>query len=76
MKHINLIQLSVGDFIAPDCIAKWYEELPKRKNGQLDKRNTQSKEFNAYISCMDKLSIKAMQSNVPFKLMSKSEWYI
>lgn len=76
MEYTNTIQLSTGDFICPNCIAKWYEELPKRKDGKLDKRNPQSKEFNAYIAYMDQLSIEAMQSNAPFKLMSKSEWDI
>ena len=73
---MEVIELSAGIYPAPKCISDWYKELPKRKDGQLDKRNQGSKEFNAYVSQMEHLSIQAMQNNVPFRLMSKSEWWI
>ncbi len=73
---MNVIELSVGVYQAPECITKWYEELPKRKDGRLDKRNPSAKEFNSYIAQMEHLSIQAMQNNVPFRLMTKSEWWL
>lgn len=74
--QMNVIELSVGVYPAPECISEWYKSLPKRKDGQLDKRNPESKEFNAYVTYMDQLSIHAVQNDEPFKLMSKSEWWI
>lgn len=73
---MEVIELSAGIYPAPKCISDWYKELPKRKDGQLDKRNQDSKEFNAYVSQMEHLSIQAMQNDEPFRLMSKSEWWI
>ena len=73
---MNVIELSAGVYPAPECISEWHKSLPKRKDGQLDKRNPESKEFNAYVSQMEHLSIQAMHNNVPFRLMSKSEWWI
>jgi hypothetical protein len=73
---MNVIELSVGVYPAPECIAKWYEELPKRKDGTPDKRSPSSNEFFKYISNMEHLSIQAMQNNLPFRLMTKSEWWL
>ncbi len=41
-----LIELSAGVYPTPECISEWYKGLPKRKDGQLDKRNPESKKFN------------------------------
>jgi hypothetical protein len=74
--QMNTIELSVGVYESPECISSWYNELLKRKNGQPDKRDPEAKEFYSYMRQMEVLSIQAMQNNVPFRLMTKSEWYI
>jgi hypothetical protein len=73
---MNVIELSVGLYAAPECITQWQESIPKRKDGRLDRRNPDAKEFYRYIDNMEYLSIQAMQNNEPFRLMSKSEWWI
>lgn len=73
---MNTIELSAGIYKAPECITNWHNELLKRKNGQPDRRDPKAKEFYSYMRQMEMLSIQAMQNNVPFRLMTKSEWWI
>jgi hypothetical protein len=74
--QMNVIELSVGVYPVPECISQWQQSIPKRKDGQLDRRNPEAKEFHRYIDNMEYLSIQAMQNNIPFRLMTKSEWWI
>ena len=73
---MNVLELSTGIYQVPECISNWYNELLKRKNSKPDKRDPKAKKFYHYLDQMEMLSIQAMQNNVPFRLMTKSEWWI
>ena len=73
---METIELSCGIYKAPDCIVSWRNGIRKRKHGGLDLRDPKAKEFNSYIANMEHLSIQALSNNIPFRLMTKSEWWL
>lgn len=73
---MGTIELSYGIFKAPDCIAEWYKELKKNKDGSVDLRRQEANEFTKYIANMDYLAIQALSNNIPFRLMTRSEWFL
>lgn len=72
---METIELSCGVFKTPNCIVEWYRDLRKNKDGSLDLRSQEANEFTKYIANMEHLSIQALSNNIPFRLLSKSEWW-